>query len=98
MLEMTGNIVFRCILNNVGYWMASFPNLQLLYRGQVNKSYRHLAYYKAFSVYKFDQGLEHTHRVISWLEVQEKRPNSNSERARFCLVTNGYISRKKKSS
>ena len=60
MLEMTGsvpclstyfvNIVFRCILKNVGYWMASLPNLQLVYRGQVNKSYRHLAYYKAFSV------------------------------------------------
>ena len=27
------------------------------------------------------KGLEHTHRVISWLEVQEKRANSNSERA-----------------
>ena len=53
MLEMAGsapclssyfvNIVFRCIMTNVGYWMASLPNLQLLYRGQVKESYRHLA-------------------------------------------------------
>ena len=60
MLEMTGsvpslstyfvNIVFRYILNNAGYWVASLPNLQLVYRGHVNKSYRHLAYYQAFSV------------------------------------------------